>query len=255
VFLGVGAVLFPARRLWPDARERAVFVVIGAFVAGLWAIYCAWFVFDSWWYERFLLPSYPFFMLGAGACADALFRVHTPWLRVAVVTALLAVGVANLVFASNQSVFEIGPGMRRYAVAAWLTRRVTEPNSVVVALKHSGSVRYYGDRMTINSGNLEEGAPLDELVSWLQAQGVRTYATFEDSELEEFSRRFPNAAVLAAFKRPPLAVFRNPGELSVYELSSRDRRAPEPVVIDGFRPGRRAIRPGPPPTLVLGRAP
>jgi hypothetical protein len=250
-FLGLVALFVPARWLWPAVRERAVFLVIGTFVVGLWAIYCAWVIFDSWWFTRFLLSSYPFILLGVGACADALFRMRISWVRTAVVMVVLAVGVANLHFSSTQTVFITGPGLRRYAVAAYLTKRVTEPNSVVLTLTHSGSIRYYGERMTINIGHIVDGGPVDEMVEWFEQRGIRTYATFEDWELKEFSTRFAGKAVLAAFKRPPLAEFRNPGELRVYELSTRNRRSREPVVIEGFQIGRRAILPGRPPTLVI----
>ena len=81
VLVGVAAMAFPARWLWPNVRERSVFIVIGTFVAALWAIYCAWLVFDSWWFGRFLLSSFPFIMLGVGACADALFRLRAGWIR------------------------------------------------------------------------------------------------------------------------------------------------------------------------------
>ena len=74
ILVGLAAVLFPVRNLWPRVRERGTFVVIDAFLIALWAIYCAWAVFDSWWFIRFLLPSVPIIMLGLGVCADALFR-------------------------------------------------------------------------------------------------------------------------------------------------------------------------------------
>ena len=254
VLLGLAALAFPVRRLWPAVRERAVLLVIGAFVAAIWAIYCAWVVFDSWWYSRFLLASFPLIMLGVGACADALFRKDARWIRIVVVGGIVAVGLAQLRFASTHTVFEVGPGMRRYAVAAALTRRVTEPNSVVITLNHSGSVRYYGARVTVNFANMAEGGPMDDFLDWLQKNGVRTYATLEDWEVKEFAKRFPDAAHLAAFDRPPLAVFNNPGRLLVYDLAPGRRTPPEPVIVDGFNIGRRAVRPSQAPRLVMGQS-
>jgi hypothetical protein len=255
VYLGLAALLFPIRRLWPEARERRAFLVIGAFVAGLWAIYCAWIVFDTWWFGRFLLSSYPFIMLGVGASADALFRLQTTSTRNAAVICVLAVGIANLHLSLREPVFQNGPGTRRYVVVAYMTKRVTEPNSVVISYNHSGSIRYYGERMTINIGHVSSEDPVDEMVAWLEERGVRTYAALEDWELKEFSTRFTGKAVLEAFKRPPIAVFRNPGDLRVYELSTRNRRSGQPVIIEGLQIGRRAILPGRPPSLVLPRDP
>jgi hypothetical protein len=123
-----------------------------------------------------------------------------------------------------------------------------------VTLNHSGSVRYYGARVTINFANIVEGGPIDELLDWLHQNGVRTYATFEDWEVKEFAARFPGAAVLAAFEQPPLAIFNNPGRLLVYELSPRHGTPPEPVIVDGFNVGRRAVRPGAPPRLMVNQS-
>jgi hypothetical protein len=255
VLLGFAALLVPLRSLWPDVRERALFIVIGLFVAVLWAIYCAWVVFDSWWFGRFLLPTLPFAMLGVGACADAIFRRPARWSRVLAVVGVVALGLAQLHFARTHSVFEIGPNTRRYAVAAELTRRVTPPNSVVFTLNHSGSIRYYGERVTINIGNIRDRRPLEEIVAWLAGRGVRTFATFEDWEIDEFSRRFEGAPLLDAFKRPPLAILRDPGRVLVYELSDGAVASGEPIVVTGLPPGRHAVRPGLPPTLVLSRTP
>jgi hypothetical protein len=255
VLLGFAAIAVPTRRLWPGVRERGVFIVIGAFVAALWAIYCAWLAFDSWWFTRFLLSSFPFIMLGLGACADALFRLKARWVRIAVVAAVVALGIAQLQFAWTHTVFIVGHGTRRYAVAADLTRRVTAPNSVAFTLNHSGSIRYYGARMTINIGHMADGLSLDDIVDWLQRRGVRTYAVFEDWELKEFSQRFAGASRLAALKRPPLAVFEDPGQVMVFELSDADVPPADPVVVSGLGVGWRAVPPGPPARLVIGRAP
>ena len=75
VLCGLVAVLVPLRRLWPDVSDRSVFPVMAAFVLGLWGMYGAWLVFEAWWFSRFLLPSWPFIMLGVGSVAVATYRL------------------------------------------------------------------------------------------------------------------------------------------------------------------------------------
>ena len=132
--------------------------------------------------------------------------------------------------------------------------KVKSRSAKSLALNHSGSVRYYGGRMTINIGNVGDGVPLDDIVDWLQQRGVRTYATFEDWEIKEFSTRFAGAARLAALKRPPRATFTDPGQVMVFELSDPDPAAGEPVTVSGVDIGWRAVPPGPPARLVISRA-
>ena len=57
-------------------------------------------------------------------------------------------------------------GERRYVTAAQTTGGLTPPNSVVLSVQHSGTVRYYGGRMTIRLYDLsapdvfaEQGQP------------------------------------------------------------------------------------------------
>ena len=72
--------------------------------------------------------------------------------------------------------------------------------SVVVSFIQSGSVRYYGERMTLNFSNLE-GNWLDDSVDWLNGRGVHTYALLEDWEMPGSRQRFAGSNLLAAPRR------------------------------------------------------
>ena len=72
--IGAAAIFVPLRSVWPEMRDRRVFVVMGAFVVTLWATYCAWDVFDSWMFLRFMISSWPFFMIGIGGVVVACMR-------------------------------------------------------------------------------------------------------------------------------------------------------------------------------------
>ena len=67
-----------------------------------------------------------------------------------------------------------------------LVGMLTEPNSVIFSMQHSGSLRYYAGRMSLRFDNLER-AWLDRAVSWLEAHGVQSYLLVEEWEEPEFS--------------------------------------------------------------------
>lgn len=248
VLAGFLALFVPLRRFWPAASDRRVFAVIGAFVVSLWTIYCAWGVFDAWWFCRYLLPSWPFIMLGVAAVTMALASMAPRGLRPWLVAGVVAIGVFQIHFANAHNAFLIGRDQARYAAAAQVVRASTPRNSVVLAWNHSGSLRYYAGRMTINIENVDGG--LDEIVDWLAGHGVRAYAALEEFEVAEFERRFAGARRLGALSQP-IAIYENPGKVQIFDLSSSGGAAGAPTIVRGFGVHWRAPGPTPPPRLVL----
>jgi hypothetical protein len=251
---GLVAIFFPFRRLWPQAGDRSIFVIIGIFVVTLWGIYCAWLVFHDWWFSRFLLSSWPFIMLGVGAVAAALFRTAVPFIKPAVVASVIVLGVVQLRFAEDHHAFQVGRGEGRNIVVAQLVQRVTEPNSVILSMQHSGSIRYYAGRMTLNYVYLD-GKWLDGAVDWLSAHGVHTYAALEDWEMPEFQSRFAGARRLAAVKQPPVGIYDQPGKLLIFDVSEPNVMSAKPVVATGLGTGPSPVLPAPLPQLAFRRVP
>jgi hypothetical protein len=250
---GLAAIFVPLRRVWPGTPDRRVFLVIGAFVTVVWAIYCAWVVFDSWWFSRFLLSSWPFIMLGVGAIAVALLRTVAPPRRPAVVCAIIALGLVQYRFADRQGVFGTGWDERHNVLVAQFAQRITEPNSVTVSGFHSGSLRYYGGRMTLNFPHLDERW-LDGAVDWLKGRGIHTYALLEEEEMSEFRSRFAGARRLAALDQPPLGIYERPRKVLIFDLSEPRLPSSEPVVLRGTADGSPAVPPSAPPRLVFAPA-
>ena len=71
-FVGILALLAPARWLWPPGVRRSTVFLFGLFVIAVWVEYCAYLTFGAWWDLRFLLPAFGFMMVGL---AVALLRV------------------------------------------------------------------------------------------------------------------------------------------------------------------------------------
>lgn len=225
--LGLAALAVPSRRLWPAAPDRSVFLVIGLYVATLWAQYASYLSFDSWGYLRFLLPSWPLLMLGTASALLAAARL-TRFGAALVAIAIIAVGARQLSFAKRHGVFDQRQAARHDLIIGPLVRAHTEENSVVVALQRSGSLRYYGGRVTLRYDYLPRET-LDRDVTWLKARGVGVYALLDEREIAEFRDRFSGQQTLAALDRPVLIY--QPGSLVLFDLTRPPDASAFPVLV------------------------
>jgi hypothetical protein len=212
---GLLAIVVPVRRVWPDAPDRSAIVVMGAFALGLWVIYCYYQVFETSFYLRFLLPSWPFIMLGFAAAILAAANLSGRR-RVAVtivVLLLAALGFRGIRQADRVGAFTQRLGESRYVTAGKFVRLATPENSVVLSMQHSGSLRYYAGRMTLRYDSLGP-SNLDQVVRWFAERGVHAYALLESWEVERFRGRFAGQAGLSRLDTP---IFRHRG-MTLYDL-------------------------------------
>ncbi len=239
--LGMAALAFPVRRLWPNA-DRTTFIVIGLFVVVLWGEYFAYIVFDSWGYLRFVLPSWPFIMLGLAAVFVAatrfpgqtaqgtrgeprLNRQPVQWVVGAMIIAL---GLWGLHFAERTGQFDQRQAARHEAPIGHLVRGHTNRNSVVLAMARSGSLRYYAGRTTLRYDLLEPDW-LDRAVAWMTERGVHVYAVLDEFHAAECKRRFAGQRLTAAFDRPVLVY--EPAGTALFDLSTPPDAGSKPIVI------------------------
>ena len=205
--------------------------IIGLFVAVLWAEYCIYLGFDAWWFLRFLLPAWPFMMLGLAALLLAVAR------RVAqfgfVVVTWLVVGSGRYTFDIGQArgAFTLRQSDRQYVAAAQLTRSMTPENSVVFTLLHSGSMRYYGGRMTMRFDLLDKEW-LDRAVAWLAERGIASYVLLDGPEVDDFRARFAINSWFDGSTILPLFTIKGPPALELYALSSPAPAATAKPAID-----------------------
>ena len=230
--LGIAAVIFPARRLWPGVIDRRVFVVISLFVAVLWCEYCAYLEFDSWGYLRFLLPSWPFIMLGLASAMVAAARLNGRAIRWMAGAAIVTLGAWNIHTAEQRGAFDQRQAARHEAPIGRLVRAHTDRNSVVLAFERSGSLRYYAGRMTLRYDVLEPDW-LDRAVTWLSAHGVHVYAVLDQRQAAECKRRFAGQQTAAAFDHPVLIY--EPVGTALFDLSAPPGMRP-PIVISEALP-------------------
>src|SRR4029079_12434163 len=119
VMLGVAALAVPLARIWPGVTDRRVFAIIGLFIAGLCAPYAAYGnVDDVWWMLRYLLPIWPFLMLGLASAALALARGRRPAAAALVIASFAVLGLDGVRVAASRHVFDLWKEARRFVAVA-----------------------------------------------------------------------------------------------------------------------------------------
>ncbi|HET7695041.1 MAG TPA: glycosyltransferase family 39 protein [Vicinamibacterales bacterium] len=216
-----------------DVRAAAARLCAALVLATLLS-YLVYMHFEEWWYLRFLLPAIPaLLVLVASGIVIIGRRVPRPWGHVAV--------AAATVFLVNYTVrFNVGHGMfdalkdgeRRYAdVGVWVARALP-PDAVIFSLQQSGSLRFYGGRMTIRWDLIDRDwtrrAPAE-----IERLGFHPYMVIEDWELPQMREWF-GLPVDGAPPWPLVARMREHGGVNVFDLSSR---ATGPIVPVALTPG------------------
>jgi hypothetical protein len=125
-------------------------------------------------------------------------------------------------------------------------RRHTPENSVVMAMQHSGVIRYYAGRVTLRWDNMAADW-LDRGVAWLSERGVSTYVLVDGWERDEMRKRFAGQALAKRLDEPP--VFRLADKV-FYDLSAPPGAVPYTTVIPLDLHRGHAEAPAPTPTLV-----
>jgi hypothetical protein len=224
-FLFLGALWYWKGRL---AMRREVMVIFG-FAVAVALLYLFYLPFDAWWYLRFVVPAVPIALL---LCADTVARAagSSSTVRCAALAAFTVVVVSHATrFIDTRDLLGIGTGERRYLEPALHIASGTAPDAVILAMQHSGSVRYYTGRMIVRWDALDP-AWLDRAVEFLRRRGVATYLLVEHWEEEPIRRRFAGQGTLADLDRSPVATARS-GDIRLYALQSGESSTRVPIDI------------------------
>jgi hypothetical protein len=150
--------------------------------------------YDHWETLRFLLPAIAVAtIVGAAGLMAVTRRVMgaRPGALLAGVVAF-AMGFGWMSWLAANGVFQMPEDEMRHQLAGELVAQATTPQAVILALQHSGSLRYYADRQTINWDRIPAGA-MDSTVQALQRQGFDVYVMIDsDAERVMFESRHGN---------------------------------------------------------------
>jgi hypothetical protein len=242
-YLGLAALFVPRAWLWRGVPDRSAIVMMAVFVSTLWAEAC--FYLTSTASLRFLLPAYPFIMIGLGSTGLLLARARWRGATAVAAATVVLLGLFALDRARRKNVFlqwvEIV-----YADIAEAVGRATPPNSVVMAMQHSGSIRYYAGRVTLRWDQMPADW-LDRGVAWLADRGVPTYVLVHAWELELMKERYAGQRLASLLELPPLFTL---GDTQLFQLDAPPDPSRVTEVIPLVPRRRRGPTPAPPPALV-----
>jgi len=175
-------------------------------------------VFDHWFYLRFLLPAYPtLFVLVAAAVFWMVQKLPTEARVPGAALICVAMMLYGLQVGRDAGIFKQAGFEQRHIRAAAEVASRTPENAIVLSVQHSGSVRYYANRITLRYDWLPADQ-LDAAVHELAAKGHPAYLVVDDWEQKEFQSRFSAASRLGKVDWAPIA--RVPGipEVRVFQL-------------------------------------
>lgn len=203
------------------ATPRAIAVAWICFIAAVFTSYMFYIPFDEWWYLRFVLPAFPPMLVLVSvllvAIASKSGSARVP--LTAVIVAALA--WRGFDYAVDRSALAFREGERRYVAIGEYIARTLPDRAVLLAMQHSGSVRYYSGRLTIRYDWIPPGW-LDAVIRELRARGYHPYIVLEEWEEPAFKARFKGQSPLAALDWPPVGWLMHSTNVRIYDPAQRD---------------------------------
>jgi len=226
----------------PSAERPAVWMAWALFMVTTLS-YITYYYFDAWWYLRFLLPGLgAFLVLVALGLTRICEWIPQPWGRLAMIVILFFVARHTLGYAIGERVF--GPlkqSDHRYADVGEFIGRTLPDNAAVFTMQHSGTVRFYGGRLTLRYDFLDPDwtarAPAE-----LERLGLHPYLAIDDWEVPYVQKqfRFPADRPLPW---PQVARMREFGGVTVYDLATTGATESPVALEPGLAPLFMAPRP------------
>ena len=191
------------------ARARTLFVAIVAVVFASYFLYVPW---DAWWYLRFLLPAWPILAVGAALLVQRTGRAAIP-----IVVAIAVLGVWQ---AARRDAFALARAEQKYVDVAKAVSSATSPHDVILAKQHSGSLRYYANRLTLR-WDVMDPRWLDRAVDWCTARHEHVFIVLDADEIAAFRERLAAASAIGRLDWPPII---RVGGVQIFDAIARDPR-------------------------------
>jgi hypothetical protein len=211
IWLSLLAPVWIARR----AAQSLLAWTAAAMAVAIWTAYLPYVYFQpqEWFYTRFLLPALPVMLFFAAAVSLWSLRRLPGVLRAPVAAALLlALLTTEVYLARTHGAFDIRLQERKYPLAGRFVRERLPATAFILAVQHSGSIRYYAGRPTLR-WDMIPPARLDRVLATLRSQGFEPFVVVDGGEEESFRRRFAAADQQAVRGLSPLAVM---GDARIY---------------------------------------
>jgi hypothetical protein len=210
--------LFVQPALRDDDAQLSPRSCLGAIVGLTFLSYLFYATFDHWFYLRFLLPAYPaLFVLLAAAIRWLALKLPSE-ARVPATALLCAAMIPfGVNVGRNEGIFGVAAYEQRHVRAASEVAARTPTDAVVLSVQHSGSVRYYANRITLRYDWLQAGA-LDAALRDVASRGRRAYLVVDDWEEKEFRDRFSPSNRAGRLDWAPIARVPGSPEVRIFEM-------------------------------------
>lgn len=194
-----------------------------AFVVVLYGCYALYFAFDNWTYLRFLLPAIAMLLVLCGLALSELIG------RLGSFSARFLAAAALIVFCAWRwdvtGLKPIAPYDRRFAVVGEYVKDHLPANAIVFSVDHSGSIRYYAARTTLNWAWLPEDW-LDRSVNFLVSNGYQPFLVIERGvERELFIQRFSGSSTIGSLNMTPIATYHGTTSVDLFDLANPGHNA------------------------------
>ena len=214
-----------------DASRPAARLCAAMFIATLLS-YLLYYYFETWSFVRFLLPAIPaLLVLMATGLVAVGRRLPRPWGHVAVAFVTIVLLVYTTRFSIGQGMF--GPlkdGERRYADVGAYIHQALPADAVVFSVQQSGSVRFYGGRVTVR-WDLIDRDWTGRAAGEIERLGWHPYMVIEDFELPQMRDWF-GLAPDAQIPWPLVARMRAHGGVSVLDMATQRAAGTVPVSLE-----------------------
>ena len=180
--------------------------------------------FNHWFYLRFLLPAYPaIFVLMAASIRYVSMKLPVEARVPAAVCACAVMIPYGVKVGRDTGIFNQAAFERRHIRAAEDVAARTPKTAAVLAVQHSGSVRFYANRITLRYDWLPANL-LDAAVDDLVARGYQPFVVVDDWEETEFRNRFGPHSRFGQLDWAPLMRVTGSPEVRIYDLGAANKQ-------------------------------
>jgi hypothetical protein len=215
ILLAFAAPILLRRRGDAAAFRLSLFALI--FFGGVLLMYLWYTPYPDWTFVRFLMPALPMLLVAAAASFGELAPSSTRTRRVAFAVVAIVLAVSGVW--QGRGAFRTQAFEARYQAAARFASALPD-NAVFICNQHSGSLRYYANRLTLRFEWLEPDVYATAL-DQLQQAGHPVFVVLDDREREIFKARYSAVADVSWLDRPPVLIAAN--SVYFYQLPSAQR--------------------------------
>jgi hypothetical protein len=211
--------------------NRRAIVACAAIGAAVLASYLSYSQFEVWWYLRFLMPAFGAFAVLIAAGVVAIARtVPQPYGRIAAAAVLWLTVTTTVSFAVGRGVFGgLRAVERRYVDVGEFAGDRLPSNTILFAVQHSGSLRFYSGHLTLRFDWVQKewAAGVSDGIERL---GYHPYLIADDFEISQVRSQF-GLAEEAPLPWPIVARMRDLGGVTVYDMATRPEAA-QPIALE-----------------------